>query len=76
MAHAHIVKADLTRATWQSTVDAAAVISVIVILSILGIFAAVHVGSTASVVVAALVGLSALLFVPAVYAMTTRVDQD
>ncbi|QPK81351.1 hypothetical protein G7Y41_00195 [Schaalia sp. ZJ405] len=68
----HIVKSELTQARWQVAADATAIISVIVLLAALGIFAAVSVGSTISVVIAALVGLSALLFVPAIYALMNR----
>ncbi|WP_022868893.1 hypothetical protein [Schaalia vaccimaxillae] len=71
----YIVKSDSTpTAAWQPAVDTAAVLSLVVMLSILGIFASISVGSTASAVVAAVVGLSALVFAPAVYTMIGRSD--
>ncbi|WP_115728235.1 hypothetical protein [Actinomyces culturomici] len=66
----HIVKPELATATWQRSADVAGVVVAVVVLSILGIFAAVNASSTVSVVIAALVGLTALLFAPAAYAIS------
>lgn len=68
----HIVKSEVTPARWQVAADATAVVAAIILLAALGVFAAVKVGSTISFVIAALVGLSALVFIPAVYALATR----
>lgn len=65
----NIVKSEIAVASWQREADAAGVIVAVVLLAILGVFAAVNASSSVSAVIAALVGLTAVLFAPAAYAI-------
>lgn len=65
----NIVKSEIAVASWQREADAAGVIIAVVLLAILGVFAAVNASSSVSAVIAALVGLTAVLFAPAAYAI-------
>lgn len=65
----NIVKSEIVVASWQGEANAAGVIIAVVLLAVLGVFAAVNASSTISAVIAALVGLTAVLFAPAAYAI-------
>ena len=65
----NIVKSEIAVASWQGEANAAGVIIAVVLLAVLGGFAAVNTSSTISAVIAALVGLTAVLFAHAAYAI-------
>lgn len=75
MAQAHIVKSELTPATWQKNADLTALVVAVVLLAILGVLAAVSASSTVSAIIAALVGLTSVLVIPASYAMS-HLDEE
>ena len=60
----NIVKSEIAVASWQGEANAAGVI-----IAVVRVFAAVNASSTISAVIAALVGLTAVLFAPAAYAI-------
>ena len=72
---AHIVKSEISRASWQTTADVTALAVAVALLATLGIAGALTAGSPLSVVIAALVGLTAILFIPATYAISQHQDE-
>lgn len=66
----HIVKSEIAIASWQKTADVSALVAAVVLLAVLGVVAAINASSPVSIVIAALVGLSAILFIPAAYAIS------
>ncbi|MDU7383232.1 MAG: hypothetical protein E7L06_03845 [Schaalia turicensis] len=72
---AHIVKSEISRASWQTTADVTALVVAVAILATLGIAGALTAASPLSVAIAALVGLTAILFVPATYAISQQQNE-
>ena len=62
----NIVKAEITPTMSQATTSASVLIALIVVLAGLGMAAALQVGSVASVVLAVVVALTALIVSPAI----------
>lgn len=68
----HIVKSETTPTMAQAKVSASVLVSMIVVLAALGMFAAAQAGSTASVVLAVVVALTALITAPALFTLTRK----
>ena len=66
----NIVKAEIAPTMSQSTTSASVLIALIVVLAGLGMAAALQVGSVASVVLAVVVALTALIVSPAILSIT------
>lgn len=69
----HIVKSETAPTMAQAKVSASVLVSMIVVLAALGMFAAAQAGSTASVVLAVVVALTALITAPALFTLTRKV---
>ena len=72
---AHIVKSEISRASWQTTAVVTALVIAVAILATLGIAGALAAASPLSVAIAALVGLTAILFIPATYAISQHQNE-
>lgn len=68
----HIVKSETAPTVAQAKVSASVLVSMIVVLAALGMFAAAQAGSTASVVLAVVVALTALITAPALFTLTRK----
>ena len=68
----HIVKSQTAPTMAQAKVSASVLVSMIVVLAALGMFAAAQAGSTASVVLAVVVALTALITAPALFTLTRK----
>lgn len=68
----HIVKSETAPTMAQAKVSASVLVSMIVVLAALGMFAAAQAGSTASVVLAVVVALTTLITAPALFALTRK----
>lgn len=68
----HIVKSETAPTLAQAKVSASVLVSMIVVLAALGMFAAAQAGSTASVVLAVVVALTALITAPALFSLTRK----
>lgn len=68
----HIVKSETAPTMAQARVGASVLVSMIVVLAALGMFAAAQAGSTASVVLSLVIALTALITAPALFALTRK----
>ncbi len=68
----HIVKSETAPTMAQAKVSASVLVSMIVVLAALGMFAAAQAGSTASVILAVVVALTALITAPALFTLTRK----
>lgn len=68
----HIVKSETPPTMAQARVTASVLVSMIVVLAALGMFAAAQAGSTASVVLAVVIALTALITAPALFSLTRK----
>lgn len=68
----HIVKSETAPTMAQAKVSASVLVSMIVVLAALGMFAAAQAGSTASVVLAVVVALTTLITAPALFTLTRK----